>query len=258
MRMLRPFYCFIGICSILMFFSILDADQQKASTNDPKADEVLLLMSDYLNSLKQFTIHIENTTEHLLNSGQKIQLDAAVDVSVRRPNRFRVDREGHNNGQQLFYDGQSLTLYAIRARYYATIKVPPTLEEALDFARESFGIVAPAADVVAKNSYDILMENVISGRYIERSKIRGIECHHLLFSQDEVDWQIWIENSKTPLPRKMVITEKLMTGGPQFTAFFSSWTLSTQLQDDLFFFVPPEGAEQIEFLPKDKNPESIK
>ena len=44
--------------------------------------------------------------------------------------------------------------------------------------------------------------------------VRGIQCHHLVFIQDDIDWQIWIENSQTPLPRKMVITSKWLAGGP--------------------------------------------
>ncbi|MCK5139892.1 MAG: DUF2092 domain-containing protein, partial [Thermodesulfovibrionia bacterium] len=60
------------------------------------------------------------------------------------------------------------------------------------------------------------------------------------------------ENSETPLPRKLIISEKWITGGPQFTALLSDWNLSAQLKDNLFTFVPPEKAKKIEFLPAEK------
>jgi hypothetical protein len=81
------------------------------------------------------------------------------------------------------------------------------------------------------------------------STISGVQCHHLAFRAEETDWQIWIENSKTPLPRKFVITSKWTAGAPQFTAVLSDWDVSPQFEEGLFTFVPPAGAEQIGFLP---------
>lgn len=36
-------------------------------------------MSEYLNTLEQFTIHIDNTVDTLVSSGQKVQLGRAGD-----------------------------------------------------------------------------------------------------------------------------------------------------------------------------------
>lgn len=245
----RALFCISFLCAVLLLCPALHAGQKEAAAIDPQADKVLRQMSEYLNSLQQFTIHVENTTDVLLKSGHKMQVGSAVDVSVRRPDRMRADIAGDLRSQQLFYDGKSITLYGRKVNYYATMEVPSTMEEALDHARESFGLFAPAADLVSKNSYDILTEDVTSGDYIGLHKVHGVECHHLLFTQDEVDWQIWIENSKTPLPRKLIITEKWMAGGPQFTALFPVWNLSPKLPDNLFVFVPPDMARKIEFLP---------
>ena len=92
------------------------------------------------------------------------------------------------------------------------------------------------------------MEDVQFGLYIDLSKIRGVECHHLAFRAEETDWEIWIENSKTPFPRKFVITGKWVAGAPQFTGLLTKWDVSSQLEDSLFTFVPPQGAEKIDFL----------
>jgi hypothetical protein len=63
-----------------------------------------------------------------------------------------------------------------------------------------------------------------------------------------VDWQIWIEDGDKPLPKKFVITTKWMTGAPQFTVLVKSWNLSPKLTEDLFTFVPPKGAQRIDFI----------
>jgi hypothetical protein len=178
-----------------------------------------------------------------------MQLGSAVDVSVRRPDRLKADVKGDIRSQQFFYDGKTITLYGRRVNYYATMEVPSNIEAALDSARERFGLLAPAADIVYRNSYDVLKENVKTGYYVGLHNVHGVECHHLIFTQDNIDWQIWIENSKTPLPRKLVISEKWVTGGPQFTALFSNWNFSPRLKDSMFIFKPPEKARKIKFLP---------
>jgi hypothetical protein len=63
-----------------------------------------------------------------------------------------------------------------------------------------------------------------------------------------VDWQIWIEDGDKPLPKKFVITTKLMTGAPQFTVSIKSWNLSPKLKEDMFTFVPPKDAQRIDFV----------
>jgi hypothetical protein len=70
-----------------------------------------------------------------------------------------------------------------------------------------------------------------------------------VFIQDDIDWQIWIEDSQTPLPRKLVITSKWLAGAPQFTALMSYWKTSARLPQDLFIFTPPMTARKIKILP---------
>jgi hypothetical protein len=246
---MKHIFIYILLCSVLAFSSDLRAEQKTALAIEPQADNVLRLMSDYMNSLQQFSFHIENTTDIVLLSGQKMQVGSAVEVSVRRPDRLKADVKGDIRSQQFYYDGKTITLFGRIVNYYATTDAPPTIEAAFDIVRERYGLVAPAGDLVYRNSYDVLTESVNSGQYIGLHNVNGVECHHLLFTQDEIDWQIWIENSNTPLPRKMIISEKWIAGGPQFTALLSDWNLSPQLKDSLFTFVPPDKATKIEFFP---------
>jgi hypothetical protein len=80
------------------------------------------------------------------------------------------------------------------------------------------------------------------------SVVGGVKCHHLAFRGNEVDWQIWIEEGDKPLPKKFIVTSKWMTGAPQFTVTIKSWNLSPKLTDDMFTFVPPKGAQKIDFI----------
>ena len=180
------FFCMLG--AILLSVTGPNSAQEEGAGIEPKADKILRQMGDYVGSLQQFTIRIENSIDTILESGMKLEIGRGVDVFVRRPNRLRVNIRGDVENQQLFYDGKTMTLYGNDVNYYATIDVPTNMEAALDHAIEAFGLEAPVAELIYRNSYDILTENVASGFYVGLSRVLGVECHHLAFRQEDIDW----------------------------------------------------------------------
>jgi len=241
-----------GVCLWLMSVPALSGAQEIKPSIDPQADNILRQMSVYIGGFQQFTIHVENSIDTLLPCNQKLQFSRAVDMFVKRPNRLRANIDGDMVDQELYYDGKSITLYTKDVNVYASLDAPPTIDAAMDYAIESYGLVAPMVELIYKDAYEILIGDVQSGSYVGLSKVFGVECHHLAFRGAETDWQIWIENSKTPLPRKIVLTSKWIAGAPQFTAFLNNWDALTPIKESLFTFKAPETAERIEFLPTDK------
>ena len=69
-----------------------------------------------------------------------------------------------------------------------------------------------------------------------------------MFSQEVIDWQIWIEDGPRPVPRKLLITYKEEPGSPQYVARLSDWDFQPCLSDHYFRFQPPKGSDEIEFL----------
>ena len=232
----------------LVVASAQPAQAQQAVAVEPQADQLLRKTSDFLGALRQFKIDAESTTDHLLSSGQKLQHGEVIILAARRPDRLRVDTKGERRNQELIYDGKEITLLDIDHNLYAQTAVPATIDAALHHVVDNFELRIPLSDLLYTNSYEVLTENVKSGFYVGMSKVRGVNTHHLAFRTDEVDWQIWIEDSRTPLPRKVVITLKWMTGAPQHTVWLS-WDLSPKLADRLYRFAPPANARKIDFLP---------
>jgi hypothetical protein len=224
---------------------------QEDTLIDPKADSILRQMSDYMNTLEQFTVRAENGIDTVLSTGQILQLGRSMEIFVRRPDRLRGNMHRGRLDQEFYYDGKSITLFTKDVNYYATTEASPNIEAALDDAEQSVGLVAPFADLISRNAYDILIEDVEVGYYVGLSTVSGVECHHLAFRGEETDWQIWIENSEKPLPRKFMITSRWAAGAPRFVGLITGWDLSPDLKDSLFTFVAPEGAEKIEFLAPD-------
>ena len=241
------------IGNLLLISPGIAGNPEPSNAIDAKADKILHQMSDYLNTLKHFTLHAENTLDTLLPSGQKVQIARSVDAFVRRPDRLRANIDGDFLDQEFYFDGHTITLYSKGINYYATIEALPQIEAAFDNAEEAFGLVAPVADLIYRDAYDFLISDVSSALYMGLSRVNGIECHHLAFRGEDTDWQIWIENSQTPLPRKFIITTKWVTAAPQFTAYLTHWNTAAQLEDSLFKFTPPANAQKIDFLPVKQN-----
>jgi hypothetical protein len=221
-----------------------------AQTNQVDADATQLLRksTDYLAALKQYRVDTETTIEVVDTTGQKLQFGNRVVVDIQRPNKMRAERVGELVNQSFYYDGKTLSMNIPDQKYYATAAAPPTLEAMLDFARDDLNVIAPGTDLMYKNAYARLTEGLTSAFIVGKSVIGGVRCDQIAFRNSEVDWQIWIEDGATPVPRKFVVTSKKMPGSPQFAVLMTKWDPAPQITDATFAFQPPAGARKIEFL----------
>jgi hypothetical protein len=216
---------------------------------DPAATQILQRMTDYLGSLQQFSLHTQNTLEDLLESGQRVDFDISASVIISRPNKLRSERRGELIDQAFYYDGKTLTLYNSSDKVYATQPAPGTIEELLDFVRESLGLIIPVSDLVYRNAFLLLMQDVNFAKVVGKAVIDGVKCDHLLFSRPGVDFQVWVADSGRPLPHKYVITD---TGTPallSITTVMSNWNVAPAVANSRFAFVPPQGVKRITFMP---------
>jgi hypothetical protein len=216
---------------------------------DPKADQMVKASMAYVAGLKQFGVTTRSSIEVVLTSGQKLQFDNAVSTTVQRPNKLRAQRIGDLVDQVFYYDGKTLTLSNPGQGAFASVAAPDTIDKMLDFAREKLDIVAPAGDFIVSNSYAILMDGVTTGFVVGKGVVEGVRCDHLAFRAPHVDWQIWIQEGAQPLPRKIVITTRDVTNAPQFEVVVTKWDLKPTITANMFTFVPPKGAQKVDFRP---------
>ncbi|MFL5580308.1 MAG: DUF2092 domain-containing protein [Gemmatimonadaceae bacterium] len=211
---------------------------------EPKAVEALRRMGAYLRTLPRYGVHAETVRDEVATDGQTIQLAGTVQYLVRTPDRFRVDLRTDRKRRQILYDGRSLTVYAPRRHFYATVPAPSTIVATLDTARRRHGIELPLADLFLWGTSRDGLKDVTAARYVGPAYVRGVDTDQYAFRQDGVDWQIWIERGKRPVPRKLVIVTTSLPSRPQFTATMA-WDLSPAVGDDAFTFVPPRDASRI-------------
>jgi hypothetical protein len=213
---------------------------------DPKADEALHRMSDYLARLKTFRVDTTSVDEKVTTEGQKIQEIRESKIAVKRPGDLRIDRVGPNGRAAFYYDGKQFSFYNSDKNVYAVARAPATLDAAIDEARDRLHIDAPGGDLLVSKPYDALVDGVTVGRYIGLEPMGSVKAHHLAMTKQNVDYQIWIQDGPEAVPLRYVITSKDMRGQPQFTIDLRNWQPSAPLSDDNFAFTPPAGATRVD------------
>jgi hypothetical protein len=223
---------------------------------DARADEILKKMSELLARTPRFALEAEESFDEVHDNAPRVQLTNVRRVAVVRPDRFAADASGDTLDRAAWFDGRTLSVLNKGPNTYMTAEMPGTIDAALDRVAEQYGIVLPLADLLYSDVYATLTEGVLYGEYLGLHTAAGTLCHHLAFSQEAIDWQIWIDAGESTLPRKLVISYVSEPGAPQYAAVIKRWSLDPKFDDGLFRFEPPEGATRIppEQILKKKEP----
>jgi hypothetical protein len=212
----------------------------------------------YLQNLRQFHVSVNEQFEVIRDSGQRIHYSDYRDVTVRRPNKIYSDVSGDMANRRFWYDGKTVTLLEKQPNLYSQIKAPATIDGMLDFMHKRYGLHVPLSDLVVNHPYQDLTENVKTGTYLGVHMVDRSPAHHLAFTQDNVDWQVWVDAGAAPLPRKVIITYKQQPGQPDYQATLYNWIPGGRIEDGLFQFHPPKGAQRIEFVPPGGQPHHLR
>jgi len=247
MRICKRLIAVSGMALGLLATSVFVATDAlaQAPAVDPAAVQKFKRMTEFLDGLQQFSVNTQSIIEELQFGGHRVDYDLAAKVTIKRPNKLSAARSGQLLNEQLFYDGKTLSLYRPSDGTYASATAPGTIEKMIDFARETVGILLPAADLVYRDAFPLMMKDVTLAAVVGQTVIGGVKCDHLLFSRPGVDFQIWMAQGKQPLPCKYVVTETDTPTKLSITTFLSGWNTNATAQDAQFKFVPPKSAKAI-------------
>jgi hypothetical protein len=180
----------------------------EARADEAYAKSQLKVMSDYLASQKAISFAYDTNFEVVTKEQQKLALASSGTVTLNRPDKIRVTRSAGFADNEMLFDGKMLALLGKTESLYAQLDVPGTLDHLVDELREKYNKILPGADLLLSNVYDVLMADVVDAKDLGSGMIGGIECDHLAFRTEDVDWQIWIAQGDRPYPCRYVITTK--------------------------------------------------
>jgi hypothetical protein len=222
------------------------ASMSASRADEAQAKSLFKAMADYMAAQKVISMEIDSTLEVVTHDGQKLALASSGTVTLDRPDKIRATRTGGFADVELVSDGKALTLLGKNVNAYVQVDAPGTIDKLVDELRERFNRPVPAADLLMSNPYSELMPLVVSAKDLGSGVIRGIECDHLAFRTDEVDWQIWIAQGPRPYPCRYVITSNKVAGSPQYTIDVRSWKTGAEVASVSFSPRIPPGARKVD------------
>ena len=214
---------------------------------DSKAIEVIQNMSTFTSSLDQAVIKGFSTADARLPAGLMVSNTAEGTITYRRPGSLRMTQfDGLQRKEIVFHDGK-FTVFGTERNYYAQASLPENIDAALEYAIKDLELDLPLIELVYQDASKLLIRSGATIIYLtDKARINGVDCHHIAIRDDEIDYQLWVEEGARALPRQIMMTSKWEGGAPRFIANLS-WDTNAEIDPAVFTFTPPEGSINIGF-----------
>ena len=214
--------------------------------DEADARKLLKAMSDYMAAQKAISLQYDTILEIVTKDKQKLGLASSGKITLNRPDKIRATRTGGFADVEFLFDGKTLTLLGKTENLYGQLEVPSTIDHLVDELRDKHGKPVPGADLLLSDVYDKLMANVVDVKDLGSGVIGGVECDHLAFRTDDVDWQIWIAQGDRPYPCRYVITSKKVAQAPQYSVTIRDWKTGDEVKPGEFGFKNATNAKKVE------------
>jgi hypothetical protein len=218
------------------------AGSSSAETVDPA--QRLQRMSDTLARARHLTFKATRHLDAALVDGTARAESADIEVWVSRPRMLRARSTSAAAIRGFYTDGTRVSLLDESMNLYASEPLSGTIDEVFDVLDERYGFTPPLAEFILNDPYRKLSTLIQNSAFAGTERLNGEECDHLTLTGEVADADLWISRTDY-LPRRFVATFKDREGSPQLKIDFSEWNLSPALDDALFAFTPPAGAEKI-------------
>ena len=226
--------------------SVAGSEAKAAGGGAKAAAARIEAMANLIAKAQRLGVTVDCTYDVVQDSGEKIEFGERRELTLRRPDRARFEITGRDGSHRaILFDGTQLATFDRDAKVYATVPSPGTVDAALAYYTRDLKMRLPLRELFAADLLQRLKEALGSARLVGEETVAGVATDHVAFRDDTVDVQLWIARDGDPLPQRIVITYRLAAGQPQFQADFHGWTLTPEVPDSAFTFVPPPDAERI-------------
>ena len=220
----------------------------------PEATKLIDKACSVLGSAKAFSFHAEILFDQVLPAAVKVQFAGEMDFALQRPDEIAVNYRSDLGAKQVWYKGDTLTIFDPVKHVYAQATVPATIDAMINEVAEEKHLTIPLSDLAYTDPCAPLRKKVTYGAYIGRGDVNGVECDHVAFSGAQADLQLWLDRSDKPVPRKIVINYRTRPGSPEYIAVLSDWKFPDSFPATRFSAQIPKKAVKIDFLISKETP----
>jgi hypothetical protein len=221
-----------------------------ADALDPAALAIVERAGDFLRDAEHMSFSAEMGYEAVQADGTRVEFGSTRQYRVARPDRVGVETETRSGDRKLtVFDGTTFVMADLVENAYAraNLKSPRDIDFMVDLVRERLDAHIPLAELLRNDPRRAIEDALESAEYVGASRLRGVDCDHLLLTNVDTDLQLWVAKGEQPLLQRVVITYRDLEGEPLFWADFDEWKFGGKSSDDQFRFTPAEGAERVRF-----------
>lgn len=215
-----------------------------ALAGETEARAIVTAMSDYLGSQPALSFDYESTVEVITTDAQKLSITSSGSLAMERPDKLHVTRTGGFAQVAGIFDGKAFTVQNVTTKNFAVLDAPGSVEQLVEKLRADFGFVLPAADLLDADVASEIFGAAKDIKDLGSGVIGGVECDHIAFRAEDLDWQLWVAQGENPYPCRYQVTSTKTAGYPDFTLTVSNWGKGATKAD--FAFTPAEGAVKVE------------
>ena len=234
MKYSNRLFCIAGVTLILGSTALFAVEKTAVS----------VLKNAYLYSgkLQNYAFKATVMEDDVNNEAMVKRYQHTADVKVSRPGDLLVATKGDFRNRTNYLHNGQYTMVDHDYNYYGTIKVPSSIDAALDTIFKSYGINAPLASLLYSDM-DKRMK-IKSGKYFGTKMVDNIECDYIAFKKGKKIIHVWIATGKAPRVISYSIIDTSEKGNPRLDASIA-WKSNANIVKSDFIFTPVQGVSKI-------------
>lgn len=234
MKSQKKFFCISAVVFLLGQTSLFGAEQS--------ARDVLNKAYNYIGSMDRYAFNaiIEEDITNSKDGTTRLRQD--VSVKIDRPGNLRVDTKGDIKNRSSYIHNGNFTMIDHDLGYYAQLQTPKTIDGALDFIFEKYGINAPLASLMYSDMHK--RTQFTKSKNFGKMTVDGTECDYVAFSNDTMDIHVWITIGDKPLVKIYSIIDKIDKKTSRRNTTLT-WNINAHTPERDFIFTAPKDAVKI-------------
>jgi len=233
MKLHKKLLCSAGLALVLSSASLYAAEQS--------GKEILQKAYQYVGSMKTYAF-----TAVVSDKDAQKPYKQTVAVKIDRPNKFRVDNRGTVKNRTNYFNNGSFTMLDHDFNYYGQIKTPKTIDAALDFLFDKFGINAPLSHLMYSDMDKRAKAKHV--KYFGVKDVAGVSCDYIAFKNGTRVIHVWVARGDKPLVKAYSIIETDARHASRINTSVT-WDENPNIAESDFVFVAPKGAMKISVEP---------
>lgn len=169
-------------------------------------------------------------------------------VYLKGPDKMLIEKKGDKGHKNFYYNGNAFLLYSFDKNQYATVPASMSNIELIDSLSSLYGVEFPGADILYPDFVDNLLETSNNLIYLGLTSVGDKECYHIAGARDDMTFQFWIDADKYSLPVRMSLVYITKPESPRYSIVFTDWKLNENIDDTMFEFSVPSGAQLIKLI----------